>query len=564
MLRRIWIRDFAIVDTLELEFEPGFGALTGETGAGKSILVDALSLALGERAEASAVRIGCEKAQVTAEFSMEPDCEALHWLRASDCEGEGETILLRRVVDAGGRSRAYINGTPVTLGQLRELGSLLADIHGQHAHHSLLRADTQRALLDGFGGCSALAAQVAEDYRAWTKAREARIAAERDIEVHVREREVLEFQAQEVAALTFDRESWRETNLEHARLAHAAALIEGTAAAAEDLAEGEFSATSRIHAAASRLQTLCGYDPGLQEAVDLIEGARIQLEEAGHALRQYRAQLELDPERLRDAEARIAAVQSAARKYRVSPEELPDLLSGWQARLEELAALQDAAALAQREQHLHEAYLARAAQLGQARREVAGRLSVAVTRAMQDLAMPGGRLEIVLRPRPEGGSHGLEDVEYLVSGHQGQPLAPLARVASGGELSRIGLAIQVIAARAAGVPTLVFDEVDVGIGGGVAEVVGRLLKQLGQDRQVLCVTHLPQVAAQAHWQWSISKEGREGQVATRVRALDSRARVEEVARMLGGVNITDTSRRHAEEMLGIKMQGPKGVRSKVG
>lgn len=563
MLRRICIRDFAIVDMLELEFDPGFGALTGETGAGKSILVDALSLALGERAEASAVRVGCEKAQVTAEFSVEADSEALRWLRATDCEGDGETILLRRVLDAGGRSRAYINGTPVTLGQLRELAGLLADIHGQHAHHSLLRADAQRALLDGFGGCIELAGLVGEDFRAWSKAREARIAAEKNVEAHVREREVLEFQAQEVAALAFDSESWRETNLEHARLAHAAALIEGTAAAAEDLAEGEFAAASRVHAAASRLRALSSYDPGLQEAVDLVEGARIQLEEASHALRQYRAQLDVDPGRLQQAEARIAAVQSAARKYRVSPEELPELLSGWQARLEELAALQDTGVLAQREQGLREAYFARAAQLGQARREIADRLSAAVTRAMQDLAMPGGCLQIAFRPRPEGGLHGLEDVEYLVSGHQGQPLAPLAKVASGGELSRIGLAIQVIAASAAGVPTLVFDEVDVGIGGGVAEVVGRLLKQLGQDRQVLCVTHLPQVAAQADWQWSISKEGREGQVVSRVSALDSRARVEEIARMLGGVNITDTSRRHAEEMLGIKAQGPKGMRSRV-
>jgi DNA repair protein RecN (Recombination protein N) len=286
--------------------------------------------------------------------------------------------------------------------------------------------------------------------------------------------------------------------------------------------------------------------------LELVESARIQLDEACHALRRYRERLDLDPGRLREVEARIDAVQTAARKYRVVPEELPELLARWRARLEELETLQDAAALAEREAVLHKAYSARARELSEARRQAAARLSRAVTQAMQELAMPGGRFEVALTAREAGGAHGLEDVEYRVSGHAGQPLAALAKVASGGELSRIGLAIQVIAASAAAVPTLVFDEVDVGIGGGVAEVVGRLLKQLGRTRQVLCVTHLPQVAAQADWQWSISKEGRDGQVASRVTQLDAQGRVEEIARMLGGVTITETTRRHAQEMLGVQ------------
>ncbi len=551
MLRRLHIRDFVIVDSLELDFAPGFGALTGETGAGKSILVDALSLALGERGDAAVVRAGRDRAEIAAEFALVPDGPATGWLRDNDCEGDGDACLLRRVVDAGGRSRAYINGAPATLAQVRELADLLADIHGQHAHHSLLRADAQRALLDGFGGSAALAARVAAQYRDWQKAREARLAAERNIETHTREREMLAFQVRELTALDFDAAAWQETNLEHSRLAHAAALLEGANQALEGLGEGEYGAAVQIEQVAARLRPLCDYDPGLNEALELVEGARIQLNEACHALRRYRERLDLDPGRLHEVEARIDAVQAAARKYRALPEELPGLLARWRARLEELETLQDAGALAEREAALHQAYLASARKLSAARRQAAEQLSRAVTQAMQELAMPGGRFEVALHGREAGGAHGLEDVEYRVSGYPGQPLAPLAKVASGGELSRLGLAIQVITASAAAVPTLVFDEVDVGIGGGVAEVVGRLLKQLGQVRQVLCVTHLPQVAAQADWQWSISKEGRDGQVASRVTPLDAQGRVEEIARMLGGVTITETTRRHAREMLGL-------------
>lgn len=548
MLRRLLIRDFVIVDQLELEFEAGFGALTGETGAGKSILVDALALSLGDRADASVVRQGAQRAEVAAEFDVAEGSELAAWLRENDFDAD-DVCLLRRVVDAGGRSRATINGSPATLTQLRQAGEFLADIHGQHAYHALLRPEAQRSLLDGQINATELADEVAANFRAWRELRSARERAERDVSATAREKEMLEWQVQELRTLAFDPATWQADNQEHRRLAHAASLLEGAAAGLAVLDENEAAVSAQLDEALTRLRPLIDYDEALKEPADLLDAARIQIDEAVHALSRYRDRLDLEPERLSQLEARIEAVTTAARKHRVAPEELPDVLFGLSAKLEELTLAADPSALAAKEEAARAAYLAVAGRLSERRRKGAAELSAAVTEGMQQLAMAGGRFEIVLDEVAEGTAHGLEDVDFLVAANPGQPPRPLAKVASGGELSRIGLAIQVIASCAGQAPTLIFDEVDVGIGGSVAEIVGQLLHRLGRQRQVLCVTHLPQVASQADWQWSVGKETSEGNTRSHVRMLDADARVEEIARMLGGVKITDTTRRHAREML---------------
>ena len=549
MLLRLAIRDFVIVDRLELDFAAGFGALTGETGAGKSILVDALSLALGERADAGVVRTGAEKAEVSAEFEVAPGSELAAWLAANDFDTD--LCILRRVVDAGGRSRAWLNGTAATLGQLREAADMLADIHGQHAHHSLLRADAQRALLDAHAGAQALAREVAALFAAWRKLREARQAAEQDVAATARERELLDWQVKELAALAFEPREWQDTEQEQRRLGHAASLLEASEAALAVLDEGDAAALAALRHASGRLSELVAVDAALGDAAQLFEGALIQLEEAAHALRRYRDRLDLDPARLAELDARIDAVTQMARKHRVAPEELPEVLARLEARLGELTLAADPAALAAREAQAEAAYRQVAGKLSAERQRAAAALGTSVTAAMQELAMAGGRFEIALNPLAEGSGSGLESVEFLVSANAGQPLRPLAKVASGGELSRIGLALQVIASQSHAAGTLIFDEVDVGIGGRVAEIVGQMLKQLGADRQVLCVTHLPQVAARADWQWSIAKETRGESTVSRVSPLDAAGRIEEIARMLGGVTITDTTRSHAREMLGL-------------
>jgi len=548
MLLQLNIRDFAIVDRLELEFAGGFGALTGETGAGKSILVDALSLVLGERADASVVRTGAEKAEVSAEFAVTPDSPFAAWLKGNDFDTE--SCILRRVVDASGRSRAWLNGTAATLGQLREAAEYLCDIHGQHAHHSLLRGDAQRALLDAHAGGQALVREVAERFADWRKLREARKAAEQDVEATARERELLDWQVKELEALGFEPQAWQDTEQEQRRLGHAASLLEASDAALAALDDGDAGALNSLQHEGGRLTELTAVDPELGEAAQLFEGALIQLEESALALRRYRDRLDLDPARLGELDARIDAVTQMARKHRVPPEGLPDVLASLHARLAELTLAADPVALAALEKAAAAAYHKVAKRLSKERQHAAKKLGEAVTQAMQELAMPGGRFEIVLDALVEGASYGLETVEFLVTANAGQPPRPLAKVASGGELSRIGLALQVIASQSHAAGTLIFDEVDVGIGGRVAEIVGRMLKQLGSDRQVLCVTHLPQVAACAHWQWSIRKETAAGSTVSRVEPLDKAGRVEEIARMLGGVKITETTRQHAREMLG--------------
>ncbi|MDR2015523.1 MAG: DNA repair protein RecN [Azoarcus sp.] len=551
MLRRLSIRDFVIVDQLGLDFVAGFGALTGETGAGKSILLDALGLALGERADAGVVRPGRDRADITAEFDLPPDGELAAWLAGQELDSGDDTLILRRVVDSGGRSKAWMNGTPVTLAQLRTAGEWLADIHGQHAHHALLRAGIQRQLLDTHAGAGERVLEVAACWREWQRLADLRQAAERDAAAFARERELLGWQVRELEELAFDLGEWNEINAEHGRLAHAADLLSGVGEALDRLGEGEQAICSILGHCANRLSALEAIDPALAEARELIDAAAIQADEALHVLRRYQGRLDLDPERLAGIEQRIGAVMDVVRKYRTTPEDLPTLAVEWRARLDTLEASADPERLAAAEADARAAFDASAARLSAARRDAAAALSPEITETMQSLAMVGGKFEVALIPC-DASAHGVENVEFQVAANPGQVPRSLAKVASGGELSRIGLAIQVMTSCDSATPTLIFDEVDVGIGGRVAEIVGQLLHRLGHDRQVLCVTHLPQVAACADWQWQIAKEIRDGQTLSVVTPLDKAARVEEIARMLGGVDITDTTRRHAAEMLAGK------------
>jgi len=548
MLQRLNIRDFVLVDRLELDFRPGFGTLTGETGAGKSILVDALAFVLGERADAGLLRAGAEKAEVGAEFDIAALPELKAWLADNDFAAEDD-LLLRRLLDAGGRSRAYINGSSATLQQLRQAAEWLVDIHGQHAHQSLLRSEAQRQLVDAHAGHLELVRQVAEAWRAWREARESLERAAAGGEALAREREQLEWQVRELDTLAFSADEWEGLNQEHKRLAHAASLLEGAQFSLGLLAEGEGACEEQVRTVASRLDGLAEFDPALGEVAQLVQSAQAELAEAVSALRRYADRVDLDPARLSEVERRLEAVVGCARKFRVPPEELPALLQTWSARLAELGEAADLAKLEQRVEAARQQYEKLATKLSKARAKAAKELSDEVSQSMQELALGGGRFEIALVPVEGGNAHGLETLEFRIAGLAGSEARSLAKVASGGELSRISLAIQVVTSRQASVPTLIFDEVDVGIGGGVAEVVGRLLHRLGRERQVLCVTHLPQVAARADWQWQVAKF-REGEIIkSRVTMLDDDGRVEEVARMLGGVEITATTRQHARELL---------------
>ena len=549
MLSHLTIRDFVIVDRLELEFSGGFGALTGETGAGKSILIDALALTLGERADAGVVRSGCDKAEVAATFDIAALPEVRGWLAANDLEGEDE-LLLRRVVDAGGRSRAYINGSPATVQQLREVGDWLVDIHGQHAHQSLLRPDAQRNLLDAHAGLLPLVREVGGAHRAWREAEQLLRSASEGADALGREREQLEWQVRDLETLAFSADEWSGLEQEHRRLGHAASLIEGAQFALAVLADDDAACERQVDSVAARLDVLAEFDPELQEVAGLVQSVQAELSEAVSTLRRYADRVDLDPARLAEVERRMEAVLAAARKHRVQPEALPELLSGWQERLASLAESGDLAALEARVTRAREAYMAKAGELTAGRRRTAEVMGRAVSDVMRQLALSSGRFEVALLPVENGAVYGMEQVEFRIGGLAGNEAKPLAKVASGGELSRISLAIQVLTSRSASVPTLIFDEVDVGIGGGVAEIVGRLLHELGVERQVLCVTHLPQVAAQANWQWQVSKATRDGVTLSAIQPLDSESRVREIARMLGGVDITDITLRHAGELLG--------------
>jgi len=550
MLKFLSIRDFVIVSTLELEFSDGFTALTGETGAGKSILIDALSLALGERGDASLIRHGCERAEVAAEFNISSMPTMKDWLREQELEGDEGVCLLRRVLDSGGRSRGFINGRSATLQQLREAGNQLLDIHGQHAHQSLVRPDAQRALLDGYAGSIDTAEKVSGLYREWQVLRRRRISLSENAETVAAERELLQFQRNELEALGFNPVEWQTLQEDHARLSHAAGLLETVGVGLEILSEADNACIAQLNALSARIREGMQHDHSLGEIQRSLDSAQAELQEAVYALRHYQQRLEIDPQRLQELDQRIQSVMDAARKYRVAPEQLDDALHRIASRLDELGGDADLAELEKKEKEAHQVYLTAARKLTAIRSRSAEKLSREITSSMQTLAMQGGMFNVALLPLEEGNVNGLESLEFQVAANPGAPLRSLAKVASGGELSRISLAIQVATSKIASVPTLIFDEVDSGIGGRVAEIVGQLLKKLGSTYQVLCVTHLPQVAAVADQQWQVSKVVENSVTFSRINRLDDVQRIEEIARMLGGVKITETTRKHAAEMLG--------------
>lgn len=552
MLLSLSIRDFIIVDHIELVFKPGFTVLTGETGAGKSILIDALVLTLGGRAETGQIRHGCKRAEITAEFDLHALPAAQAWLHANALDATPDSCILRRVIEASGRSRNFINGTPVTLQQLRTISEWLIDIHGQHAHQSLLQSQKQCELLDAWAGKTELARQVAAAHRHWQALHRQRLAWEKHRSQSQQEHEHLTWQVQELSSLNFSAEDWQALQADYNRLAHTASLLEAAQYSLEALSEGETAALSQISSVTSRLQALTGIDHTLEPICAQLESAQVQLQEAAYELKHYQQRLDLDPQNLQAVETRMAAIHGTARKYRISPEAIPELLATAQQRLQILEGVVDGATLIDAEHAAWNEYAQLAGTLSKARHAAASHLSRSVTEIMQTLAMAGGRFEVALTALPEGGQHGLEQIEFQVSAHPGLPLRPLNKAASGGELSRISLAIQVITSQSGITPTLIFDEVDAGIGGQAAEKVGKLLRQLGQSRQVMCVTHLAPVAAMGDQHWQVSKAtGTQTAPSptTHILNLDPPARIEEIARMLGGETITSVTRTHAAEML---------------
>ena len=557
MLQTLTLRDFVIVDQLELDFAAGFTVLTGETGAGKSILLDALSLVLGERADSSQIREGCQRAEISAFFRLAAQLQSAltNWLEEQGfpIQDNGEGLLLKRTIETNGRSRAFINGSVATLNQLREAGDLLVDIHGQHAHQLLLKGGAQRDLLDHHAGLSTLAKTVAEKFRQWNESRRRLVQAENAGQDIQRERERLEWQLEELQTLSPQTDEWLTIQSDHARLANAAKIISGCQAVIDSLSEVENSVATVLSKTSSEIQTLSAHDSNLMEVSVTLETAQIQVDEAVHSLTRYLQKIELDPERLGETEARMQALHSAARKFKVPAEQLPQLLLDTEDGLATLTAAQNIDLLKKQVATAEADFMKLAQQLTHDRSKMAKQLGQEVTAAMQGLSMAGGQLQISLLPLAEGSAGGLEQIEFLVAAHPGATPRPLAKVASGGELARISLAISVITSQAAFTPTLIFDEVDAGIGGAVAETVGRLLRQLGESHQILCVTHLPQVAAQGNQHLKVSKAISKTQdqekTLSHVSLLSRAERVEEIARMLGGATITETTRRHARELL---------------
>jgi DNA repair protein RecN (Recombination protein N) len=549
MLLSLSIRDFVIVDALELSFESGFTVLTGETGAGKSILIDALNLVLGERADPSVVRQGKERADIAAEFDLTERKEIRAWLKENDLASQNDVLLVRRVVESVGRSRAYINGRPATVQQLREIGDGLVAVHGQFAHQALLQPLAQQQLLDDFAGASDLARKALQHYETWQSLKKQRLQWQTNAAALEQERASLEMQQKELAQLGFETSAWQELQAEHSRLNHGASLIEGVQAAQQSLDESDDALLPQITSVVERLKTLSEYDPALKEVIDVLEPAALQLQEGVYGLRHYARRLDLDPARLKEVETRIEIVHNTARRYRIQPAELPDLLARCESRLNELGGGAGIDSLVEKEQAAEASYRQLAIELSAQRKKSAKTLSQKITAAMQTLAMQGGKFVVDLPARNEPSAHGLEHVVFSVAAHPGVTPGAIDKVASGGELSRIGLALQVAMSKVARVPTLIFDEVDAGIGGGVAEVVGKLLRELGTLHQVMCVTHLPQVAAQGQQHWCVSKSVAKGITSSNVDVLNARGRVEEIARMLGGVKITAATRKHAAELL---------------
>ena len=558
MLRRLHLRDVVIVDELEVDLGAGFTVLTGETGAGKSILVDALQLALGQRADAALVREGASRAEVSAEFDTPP--ALLPWLEAAGLACE-DTLLLRRTVDAQGKSRAWINGSPATVGQLREAADSLVDIHGQHAWQSLTRPAAVRALLDEQAGLDTQPLRAA--WQTWRDALARLETARTQRDTGERERERLAWQITELDKLAPGDDEWDSLNAEQQRLAHAQALLDGSRAALAALSDDDLNADLLTSRAIEALQDVSRFDPELQAVADVLRSAQAQIEDAAHTLNAYLGRREPSPERLAQIDERLGAWIGLARRYRRGPAELPALLEGWRAELRSLDAAADLDALEQQATQAQAAWAREAQAVSRARQKATAPLASAVTQAMQQLGMAGGRFEVALLALDEPQAWGLESVELRVAGHAGSTPRALGKVASGGELSRLALAIAVTTAQGAmgavttaqgrggagAVPTLIFDEIDAGVGGTVADSVGRLMKQLGGSAQVLAVTHLAQVAACADGHFVVSKALRGAQTVSAVQAVTGEARVTEIARMLGGERLSSTSRAHAQALL---------------
>lgn len=547
MLQALTIRDFVIVERLDLEFKQGFTTLTGETGAGKSILIDALSLSLGARSDGVVTRAGCDKAEIMTTFDVKENAAVQAWFAENEMDAE-DSLILRRVLYADGRSRAFLNGVASTVAQLKMVGQFLIDIYSQNAHHSLMQAHTQRDILDGFGGHAGLRKEVATKYVAWHELNVKKREAEKNAEAYAEELAVLRDQMQELKQLGFTLDDWQKLQQEHSRLANGASLLNGVEACLALLDTEEQNANAMLSQVQVRLSELTEYDGALKEVAEGVDAAVIHLEESARVLNRYIQDADLDPQRLNAVEAEIHAIHQAARKYRVNPEELESLLAQSETRVAELEIVTNDGELLQAEQEAHKAYLAAANILSEKRAEAANALGEAITEEMQRLSLSGGRFAVALRP-VDPSQYGGEVIDFLVAGHAGVEPRPLNKVASGGELSRISLALHVTTASKGSVPCMIFDEVDVGIGGGVAEVVGQLLKQLGQQRQVLVITHLAQVASQAAQHLQVSKTQENDKTLSHIQALGDEARVQEIARMIGGLDITPATIAHAKEML---------------
>ena len=548
MLLALSLNDFVIVDSLNIEFQTGFTVLTGETGAGKSITLDAIGLLLGDKADYGQIRNGAKEARLSALF----DLSGLDGLKAELREQgilaeDAEELSIRRVIDAKGKSRSYLNGQAATLAQLKNIGGRLIDIHGQNAHHSLNHEAAQRELLDAFAGLSPLAAEVKAAYQAWQQAENALKYAKSRSEGLQIERERLEWQHNEISRLNPKKGEWEDICRQHDSLAHAAELLE-TAEGAAEIIDGGKGLQHYVYRCRRLLEPLSEIEPRFAESLQLLASIEAELGEVSANMRQTAAKADIDPAELAAQEERMGELMNMARKYRIEPQELPAKLLEIGKALDELQTAADTEALQAAAARCEQAYRKPAAELAKRRREAADRLAAETTAHMQELAMKGAKFHIGLLPcEPSAG--GLEQIQYQVSANKGSPLRPLNKVASGGELARISLALQVVTGQYTRVPTLIFDEVDTGIGGGVAETVGRALRALGKKHQVLAVTHLPQVAACGEQHWRVSKNSEGEQTVSRIDILDDDGRVGEIARMLGGEILTDTTRRHAAELL---------------
>ncbi len=551
MLSQIHIRDFAIIDTLELDLEPGMTLLTGETGAGKSILIDALALVLGRRAGADLIRPGARRAEVSARFELARLPHIKAWLETHELD-EGDECILRRVITASG-SKGYINGRPAPAQLLREVGERLVEIHGQHAHQGLLKSEVQRQALDQFGGHQALAEEVRELFEKWRRTRDEleelrRQARERDSRL-----ELLAFHVEELEALAPREGEMAELEEEHRRLAHGDQILSQCGAALAALSEGEeHDLLTELNRQIAALERLREVEPAIAAACDLLSEAAIQIQEGATELRHLADRIELDPHRLAEVEARIGQFHELARKHHVDADRLPALLEELKRELDRLRHSDERLEALEREvEALARRHEEAATRLSRKRQQAARRLAKAVTGAIRQLGMPHGDFRITLAEREEKGPHphGRERILFEVTTNPGQPPRPLGKVASGGELSRIALAIQLQLCGGQQIPTLIFDEVDTGIGGSVAETVGRHLRALGAHHQVLCVTHLPQVAALGHHHLHVAKQTDGSSTTTAITPLEGERRVEEIARMLGGMEITEQTRAHAREMV---------------